>query len=57
MTACLSTDIMFACTCDYVRDKCEFCIFLTNIKVKYRFYVLQLVGFKLKVPPRENDCD
>jgi hypothetical protein len=34
-----------------------FCIFFTNKKVKYRFCVCQLVGFKLNDSHRENDCD
>jgi hypothetical protein len=57
MIACLSTDIMFVCTCDYVRGKCVFCIFFTNKKAKYRIYLCKLVGYKLKASHRENDCD
>jgi len=48
---------MFACTCDYVGDKREFSMFLTNKKGKYRFYLCKLVGYNLKASQRENDCD
>jgi hypothetical protein len=42
MIACLSTDILFACTCDYVRDKCDFCVFLTNKNLSIHFMYVNL---------------
>ena len=56
MIACLSTDTIFT-PMIMLEINVGFCIFLTNKKVKYRFCVRQLVGFKLNVSHRENDCD
>jgi len=35
----------------------SFVYFFTTKTVKYRFYLCQLVGCKLKASHRENDCD
>jgi hypothetical protein len=42
MIACLSTDILFACTCNYVRDKCDVCIFFNNKKLSINFMYVNL---------------
>ena len=57
MITCVSSDIILAYICDYVRDKCDFCVLLANKNIKSRFYVCKLVWNKFMFSHRENDWD